>query len=223
MVTHLWHGTARSWREAARESSKGRVIYAALQAELQGPLGGLVMEQIRRNAAYIQSVPAAIARQMTEHVLAQSMAGLRASTIAQELRDLYPHLTQVKANLIARTEVAKTHTALVQGRAQQLGIQWYVWRTAEDQRVRKSHRLLDGVLVAWDDPPSPEALAHERSYGAYHAGETFNCRCIAQPVVDLDLIPWPARVYHAGVIQRMTRRQFEVLDPTPRRAVAAAR
>lgn len=209
MVTHLFTDAGRTWRQAAKVNSQGRMIYEALQRELQGPLGGTVVAQVRRNAELIRSVPADIAREMTEHIMRRSFEGLRASDIAQELLSLYPHISEVKANLIARTETNKTATALTQSRSEMLGIRWYRWRTSEDARVRTSHRLMDKVLVAWDDPPSPEELAHERSYGHYHAGCTFNCRCYAEPLIDLDFVDWPCKVYRDGVIRVMTRKEFE--------------
>jgi hypothetical protein len=75
--------------------------------------------------------------------------------------------------------------------------------------VRGSHRLLQGVLVQWSDPPSPEALFHERSYGHYHAGNTFNCRCYPAPVLNLNTLVWPHRVYAGGAIRMMTLVRFK--------------
>ncbi|WP_169793469.1 phage head morphogenesis protein [Alicyclobacillus sendaiensis] len=211
MVTHLFTDAGRTWRQAAKVNSQGRMIYEALQRELQGPLGGAVVAQVRRNAELIRSVPADIAREMTEHIMRRSFEGLRASDIAQELLSLYPHISEVKANLIARTETNKTATALTQSRSEILGIRWYRWRTSEDARVRESHRIMDKVLVAWDDPPSPEELAHERSYGHYHAGCIFNCRCYPEPLIDLDFVQWPCKVYRNGAIRLMTRKEFEAI------------
>ena len=73
-----------------------------------------------------------------------------------------------------------------------------------------SHRPLDGVLVNWHDPPSPEALAREKSYfGKYHPGTVFNCRYLALPLVSLDEVRFPARVYTGGRIKRVSRTRFE--------------
>lgn len=209
MVTHLFTDSGRTWRQAAKSYSKGKIIYKALMEEMQGSLGAAINEAVQRNAHYIKSVPADIARQMTEHTMAKSMAGLRPEQIAQDLKDLYPHISDVKANLIARTETAKTATALTQSRCEGLGIQWYEWRTSEDQRVRTSHRHMDHVLVAWDNPPSPEELVHEKDIGRYPPGGIWNCRCFASPLMELDEVSWPHDVYFGGKIQKMTRKQFE--------------
>jgi SPP1 gp7 family putative phage head morphogenesis protein len=46
----------------------------------------------------------------------------------------------------------------------------YVWRTREDEKVRPSHAANDGVIFAWDAPPTTG-----------HPGEDFGCRCTAEP------------------------------------------
>lgn len=211
MVTHLFTDAGRTWRQAAKVNSKGSMLYSALMGEMQGPLGHAIAVQIQRNAQYIQSVPADIAREMTKHTMAKLMAGLRYTDIAKDLKELYPHISDVKANLIARTETAKTATALTKSRCEILGIQWYEWRTSEDARVRVSHRHMDHVLVTWDDPPSPEELAHEKDVSHYAPGGIWNCRCFAAPVIDIDTLDWPHKVYFGGRIQRMSRKQFEKL------------
>lgn len=98
-----------------------------------------------------------------------------------------------------------------QRRAQEIGIEWYQWSTSRDARVRSSHQKMDGVLVAWDDPPSPEQLNGEPSTGRYHAGEVQGCRCLMLPIADLAEIHWPARVYRHGRILTMRKQDFQRL------------
>jgi SPP1 gp7 family putative phage head morphogenesis protein len=188
------------------------MIYEALQKEMLGPLGVAVRIQIERNAQIIRTLPFDIAQQVTEHILTESMRGTRASDIAQQIKVFFPETSNAKANLIARTETSKASTALTKARSQELGVNWYVWRTSEDSRVRDAHRIMDGVMVKWNDPPSPEQLDGEkRTYGHYNCGDIFNCRCYPEPVIDLDFVDWPAKVYYRGSIQRMTRIQFEMI------------
>ena len=139
------------------------------------------------------------------------MKGLRAGQIAKELGGRMRGIIRSRVALIARTEVAKTATALSEARAENLGLPCYEWLSAEDVRVRPSHRKMDHVIVFWDDPPSPEALVGEKSYGKYQAGSTFNCRCDANVIVDLDQITWPCRVYRNGSITRLSRAKFAQL------------
>ena len=137
------------------------------------------------------------------------LEGKRSSYIEHEIKKYTDQHLKASARLIARTEVCKTQAALTQARAEQLDIRWYVWRTEEDERVRDSHRNMNDVLVAWSNPPSPEALIGEKSVGSYHAGCIWNCRCYAEPLVELEDIDWPHNVYYNSVIQRMTLEKFK--------------
>ncbi|EKQ56278.1 MAG: phage putative head morphogenesis protein, SPP1 gp7 family [Clostridium sp. Maddingley MBC34-26] len=185
------------------------MIYERLKSELHGPLNAALNFEIQKNAEIIKSIPLNISKEVTEHILNESMSGRRASNIAEDLQEMIPKLTKSKAKLIARTETSKTSTALTKARCESLGINWYIWRTSEDRRVRSSHSHMEGVLVCWNNPPSPEALTNEKNVGFYHAGDIYNCRCYPQPVIKLDYIKWPQKVYYNGQIITMTRKQFE--------------
>jgi SPP1 gp7 family putative phage head morphogenesis protein len=212
MVTHLFSDAGRTWRQAARKNSQGRMIYQALLQEMNGPIGGAVRHQILRNAEIVKSLPNDIARQVNEHILTEAMKGTRASNMAEQIKAFFPEATKAKAGLIARTETSKTSTALTRARSESFGAGWYVWRSSRDSRVRDAHRLMDGVLIKWVSPPNPESLkGMKRTFGSYHAGDIFNCRCYPEPVIDLDLITWPAVVHYGGTLRRMTRKQFEAI------------
>jgi SPP1 gp7 family putative phage head morphogenesis protein len=209
MAVGVMRANAKTWREAASRSMQGRRIYAALQHEMSGPLGVAVRQIINENARLIRSLPEALAERTAHYIAREQMAGVRASEIVQALRPKLRQLTESRIRLIARTEVGKAETAITRARSERLGLDWYEWTTSEDRRVRPSHRKLDGVLVAWDDPPSPEKLAGEPStLGHYHAGNAPNCRCIALPLVEMAEVKWPHKVYRNGSIQYMTRWQF---------------
>jgi SPP1 gp7 family putative phage head morphogenesis protein len=209
MVTAVAVHNAQNWREAAMKGTKGREIYQALQQEMHGPIGDLVRAQIDRNAFYITSTPLDISRQLTAYILEQQQRGRRAEDIAEDLQLKVTRLTKSRINLIARTEVAKASTALTRARSHELGLDWYVWRTAKDARVRDSHRHMDGVLISWTDPASPELLIGEKNQGKYAPGETYNCRCYPEPLISTNYLSWPMKVYGGGVIRRMTKSQFE--------------
>jgi uncharacterized protein with gpF-like domain len=93
-----------------------------------------------------------------------------------------------------------------------VGADWYTWETSEDQRVRRSHKKMQGVVVPWAQDPDPEALIGEEStLGHYSAGSCPSCRCYAAPILTLEDINFPARVYWQGEIHRMTKQQFKVI------------
>lgn len=161
------------------------------------------------NVKLITSLPLDAAKELHALIKENIHRGeFRAKGFAREIERI-ARITGSRASTIARTEVSRVATALVKARAEAVKIDWFVWRSTHDIRVRESHKLMDKVLVRWDDPPSPEELAHEkRSYGAYLPGAIFNCRCFAAPLVRVSDISWPAKVYHKGKITRMNREQF---------------
>ncbi len=208
MVTQTFFDTAKTWRQAAKGGSKGRMILEALRNEMQSPVGNTVYDLIDRNAGIIRSMPFDLAAQATHYIQSETIKGKRHEEIAQELLSKFPKMTASKAAVIARTEASKSHTALIQARADRLGLYWYVWRTSQDGRVRGSHKHMAGVLCRFDTPPSPELLAGEKNVGAYNAGEIYNCRCYPEPLIDIMDISWPRNVHYGGKIIRMSKEQF---------------
>ena len=73
---------------------------------------------------------------------------------------------------LTRDQTSKAIGQLTQARHEQLGISEYTWRTAQDERVRPSHQVLDGTPQRWDSPPS-----------VGHPKEDIQCRCVAIPVI----------------------------------------
>lgn len=220
MITMVRVSNARSWREAATKASKGRYIYSMLKSELKGDLGTRLDTLIQSNAAYISTLPESIAKRTTAFVQREQMKGRRSTDIMQDIQPYMQHLKRFEVQRIARTEVAKADTAITRVRAQSIGLNWYQWETSKDARVRPSHKKMQGVLVCWDDPPSPELLARETSVGRYHAGEIYNCRCPALPITSLADIRWPARVYRNGSLKMLTRSQFMLVSGIPLQLVA---
>jgi SPP1 gp7 family putative phage head morphogenesis protein len=206
MITHTRSDTANSWREAARKSSRGREIFEALKRETDADKN--FQSLLNSNVHYIKSAPLDMAERMVKHISDAHIAGRRPEQIADELQKLFPEMTKAKAKLIARTESAKASAELVQSRAERLGFAWYIWSSVKDQRVRQSHKDMQGVLVNYNDPPSPEKLAGEKSQGAYNAGNIYNCRCYASVVFDINEIDFPHKVYYHGSIRTMTKKQF---------------
>lgn len=213
MVNKMLEGlvvqNAKTWREAAKQATKGRKIWQALSTEIDNSLKVSIAEQQEENSKLIRTLPQDVARKVINDVSKESYSGLRASEIAKHIEKYTKEHSRASAKLIARTEVSKSTTALTRSRSESLGIDWYIWRTALDgDRVRKSHRNMEGVLVNWNDPPSPERLVGEKPVGNYHAGNIWNCRCYPEPVVDPDFLPNRVRVYSSGKIQSMTKAQF---------------
>ncbi len=213
MITGLKVEGAKTWRQAATKSMNGKKIYWMLQNEMQGAVGVKVQNLIDRNALLISSFPESVARETAAYINSQYQTGRRAEFIAEDLKGRFPKMAKSRLELISRTEVSKASTALTRARSEEIGSGWFVWRTSKDARVRQSHRDMDRVLVNWNDLPSPETLAGEKhTYGNYAPGDIFNCRCYPQPVIDLNLIKFPSKIYYNGSISMITRAKFEKLN-----------
>ena len=208
MVTAVAKENAQSWRVAASKSTQGKRIFDLLRTEMQGPIGQRMHMLVRKNAQLIRSLPDDIAQDVVRQIATRQMRGERPEEIAKELAAKMPEIARSRVQLLARTEVAKASEAITRARSEALNLNWYQWLTAEDVRVRTSHRKMDLVLVNWSDPPSPEALSGEKNIGNYNAGGVFNCRCASAVIVDLDQVHWPAKVYRQGGITRMSRAKF---------------
>ena len=210
MVTPIAVQNMRTWRMAAKKATKNPSLYRMLMGEINQGLKSDIEIQIEENANLIKTLPTDVAKKVTKDISGMALKGMRASEIAKVIREQTDKHSRASAKLIARTEVSKTTTALTKARCDNLDLHWYVWRTMEDgDRVRKSHRIMEGVLVNWNEPPSPEALAGEKSVGNYHAGNIWNCRCYPEPLIEIDDISWPHKVYTNGKIQTIGKMQFE--------------
>ena len=163
----------------------------ALAAKLVGVRGLAVDPKVipflkswsETNAQLISSIGesyhAAVARSVREGVT----NGIGSAALAKELEKDYA-LSVSRAKLIARTETAKLNGNVSQRRQEAIGIKEYEWRTVRDERVRKSHRVLQGMICRWDDPgvyraPGESGWSSRASIGGFvgHPGQDFQCRC----------------------------------------------
>lgn len=78
--------------------------------------------------------------------------GRRAAELIPQIRDRFS-VTQGRAKLIARDQISKLNGQLTRQRQTGLGIDEYIWRTSRDERVRESHRRLEGTTQRWNKPP----------------------------------------------------------------------
>lgn len=124
---------------------------------------------IAANVSLIQSIPKQYLDRVEAAVLDGIQTGKRSDEIKKSILDI-GHSTDSRAKLIAVDQLGKINGRLAQIRQQKLGITHYTWSTSHDERVRHSHRLRDGLIFAWNDPPSDG-----------HPGIPIRCRCVPIP------------------------------------------
>lgn len=169
-------------RDDAAWNRLSKTMSRALAEEIRGaPIGGRLRELQQQQVTLITSLPLEAAERV--HALALE---IRVSTAgrAKELAAAIlasGDVSKARANCIARTETARVASNLTQARAEFVGSEGYIWRTAGDLDVRKLHQKLNGQFVRWDAPP----VAGKSKAGEIraHAGCFPNCRCYAEPVV----------------------------------------
>jgi SPP1 gp7 family putative phage head morphogenesis protein len=111
-----------------------------------------------------------------KRVLRDAGSDTRVETITRRIRE-QTGATESRAVLIARTETTSLNANLTQARHEAAGITEFVWSTSRDERVRESHRELDGKRFAYD------ALPEIEGEGRHLPGAFPRCRCVAVPVV----------------------------------------
>lgn len=106
--------------------------------------------------------------------------------------------------------------AINQIRQQDLGIERYIWRSRDDNKVRSTHAEYDDQTFLWDNPPS-----------GGHPGQAHNCRCYAEPVlpeavdnVMLTDFTIPADIPGSG-LSRILGRRIGALTPLGAAALLA--
>ena len=60
-----------------------------------------------------------------------------------------------------------------------MGFDSFMWHTILDARERPLHRMLNGKIFRFDDPPVIDERTGQRGL----PGETYNCRCDLTPIM----------------------------------------
>ena len=140
------------------------------------PVGHALQAFLKEQVILITSLPVHAAMRVHKLTMEGMSGARRASEIAADILQT-GHVTHSRAKLIARTEIARTASALTMARSQYVGCTHYVWRTSGDTDVRQSHKDMDGQVIPWAEAP---VLSDGTQT---HAGMIYNCRCYAEPIL----------------------------------------
>lgn len=175
MIDDIANRDLRAWNELGNEL--GRTLKSEIKvAPISQAMKALKEEQVN----LIKSLPLEASQRVHKLTVEGMVGGTRAREIQKEILKT-GKVTESRAMTIARTETSRTSTALVESRAQFVGSEGYIWRTAGDSDVRERHKHLEGKFIRWDSPP----VAGDHGIRA-HAGAIFNCRCYPEPVIPDD-------------------------------------
>jgi SPP1 gp7 family putative phage head morphogenesis protein len=147
------------------------------------PLEMLSQIFVSENVSLITSISDRYFGEMEQAVMRAWRSGTRPEDFAAEIDERYA-VGESRALLIARDQLGKLNGNITETRQRDLGITKYIWRTAEDERVRgrpdglypkaePSHWDYRNKIFSWDKPPEVGA-----------PGDDYQCRCFAEPVID---------------------------------------
>ena len=154
-------------------SSEAQMVMTA-QAKLKQ------MEEIwvRENLDLIGSLEAETLRKLRDELTRLIADGVPEDEIEERLIAFLNKQVEVETNravLIGSDQVGKLNGRLMEYWQRSAGIEEYRWQTMMDDRVRPAHADRQGLIFSWDKPPSDG-----------HPGMAIRCRCVADPVIDLD-------------------------------------
>jgi SPP1 gp7 family putative phage head morphogenesis protein len=138
------------------------------------------------NTDLIKNVPEVYKQQVQNATMAGLQQGQTTSQIAKSIMK-EGSVTKRRAELIARDQVSKLNGQLTQLRQAEAGVEKYIWRTSQDERVRSSHAAREGKEFSWSEIPD-----------GGHPGEAINCRC---------LLPYEV-IFPLGFCEKIYRREF---------------
>ena len=173
--------TVKEWKKAVRAT-------LAIDIREDYYLGDFYAEQlliwIQENVDLIKTIPKDSLDKMRDIVYDGYVNGRTTTDMMKDIRRVYA-VNRRRAMFIARDQIAKLNGEIQRAQQTDAGIKEYIWSTVEDERVRKSHRELNGRKFSWNNPP-------ENSDGRRcHPGQDFNCRCIGRPVFSRDRLNLP--------------------------------
>ena len=178
-------------RLTAEEWAKAVKMTLGLDLKEDYYSGYTVEERINRwvdqNVDLISTIPQDTLQDMRGIIKDGYSAGVSTKKVAEKIRHRYG-VSQRRARFIAGDQIGKLNSEISQWQQQDAGVEKYEWSTSGDgNRVRESHRKLDGKIFSWDNPPVVDAKRNRRC----HPGMDYRCRCVAIPVFDLDTIDLP--------------------------------
>ena len=177
MIAEVAQRDRRAWANVS--TRMGIEMRAELNA---APMGQVMAELQEIQTQLIKSIPTEAAVKVHEWTQEGLSTGARAKTVADRIFNEIGGVTRSRAMLIARTETTRTAGAVMQARAQSVGSTHYTWQTMHDADVRPDHRILDGKVFAWAEPP----IADQRTGARAPPGAIYNCRCLALPILPAD-------------------------------------
>jgi SPP1 gp7 family putative phage head morphogenesis protein len=139
------------------------------------------------NVGLIKTIPQETLADMRQIIRDGYLHGSTAKDIAKQIQEKYD-VDKNHAVFIARDQTAKLNSDITQAQQEDAGVNEYIWRSMDDNRVRHRHAELNGSRHKYSEPP----VVDEKTGRTCNPGQDYNCRCVALPIFDLETValPW---------------------------------
>lgn len=108
------------------------------------------------------------------------------SELTKQINSLSDTMSDYRARLIARDQIGKLNGTIQQMQQLDAGADWYIWRTAGDERVRAKHKRMNGKLCSWknasiySEDGGKTWIPRTSDMPQAHPGQEIQCRCWAE-------------------------------------------
>lgn len=160
----------RAWMAAAR-----RTFGVDLSSVIsEDDLGDYLDAAALRNSSLIRGMADDLLKRVAQETTTALIGGESAAQLQKRLKRQL-EIADSRARLIARDQTSKLTSDLNRRRHEEAGVDSYVWRTSQDERVRPRHARLEGTKYRYGEPTGAEE--------GLPPGQPIQCRCTAQGVV----------------------------------------
>ena len=205
---------ASSWVDSVNQYNKDKFM-SYMRKVLGIDIGAIVDEAMKdqldvmmmESASYIKTIPdylvGKVAQRVLQHYKGEPMPENR--TLRQQIREEFK-VSDGRAKVLARDQTSKMNTSISAIRQTNLGIDTYIWKTVEDERVvgrpggkypkitklHRNHWMMQGLLCKWDDPTvysddkGKTWKKRIQQMPQNHPGVDIMCRCRAAPYIDIE-------------------------------------
>lgn len=198
----------KTWREAFATQSNNKKFSKNFDVEKRKIMCGKAYEYIKNRFQELNVHTYAVSDDLLTKLSHCALSGNRASSLVDSVKEENPDIKKKECEAIIRTIFSIASSYFDLDRSKNEGCNWYVWQTSQDSRVRQSHKMMQGVLVNYGCPPILQIDEGIKKVAKSHAGESWDCRCYSEPILNLKDIKSPLKVYFNGQIVKMTKAEF---------------
>ena len=155
LITHVIASKKRVLRIAVNIDDANRKVVAKTFKEKIPAIKSLrarsdIRMFVRENVRTIRSIPEKLLSKVEQAVHDSYKNGDSSTSLADSIKEIYA-VTDRQAELIARDQTQKLNMSLTKARHLEHGRKYYKWSTSGDERVRKSHEVMNNKICLWLD------------------------------------------------------------------------